>query len=106
MYEIILMDEECVPEIPFFGGGAVPVSTQPNEISGFIAEFHKIPLLLALSLYTQPHVYFYGWGLAAESSNKRCAGWINDQTGSCVIGLRGTDPRSREDRADDVVSLF
>jgi len=105
------MVEECPPEIPFFGGGAVPENTTPFETAGWVAVDDKIPLLLALSLYTQPHQEFFGWTLIKDElyRSPRYAAWFNQLNGQCIVGLRGTQATGkggREDVKDDTVSYI
>jgi len=95
------------PEIPFFGGEGVSLSTTPEQLASWVQPDHKIPLLLALSLYQTPHENFYGWNLVKDSYKIRYAAWFNQSNGQCVIGIRGTSVNKVggiDDLHDDTVS--
>jgi hypothetical protein len=48
------MGKEEIPMIPFMGADDISNSTTLNDIADFIKPQDKIPLLLALSLYSAP----------------------------------------------------
>ena len=96
--------------IPFFGGGSSEVITNPARVAAFIVEEDKIPLLLALSLYSgRPVAEIPPFKLVPQSVSPRYAAWYNEETGTCVVGTRGTSPTAAQgvkDISDDKVSLF
>jgi len=107
MYGLFIMGEvdvEDIPYIPFFGGEGVPYNTSPDDVANWVRPEHKIPLLLALSLYTKPHENYMGWNMIKDSYHIRYAAWFNQETGGIVIGLKGTSGKSGAlDLSDDSV---
>lgn len=76
-------------EIPFMGDSHVTNNTTPEQLATFLAEEDKIPVLLALSLYTgTPRNNIHPWELINSSITPRTACWIFNQT--VIVGCRGT----------------
>ena len=93
-------------EIPFCGGGG---KISSSDTAAWLRNEDKVPLLLAISLYTQPYPEMEGYQLVPGSYRIRVAAWFNTQTGSCVIGCRGTSigkAGGESDLKDDKVSLL
>jgi hypothetical protein len=98
-----LVEDLC--EIPF--GGGAPVIKDPNQFAGWVKIEDRVPLMLALSLYTSPIQAFENYRLMKTMT--RVAAWIDEKTGLVVIGCRGTSIGSKgggQDINDDRVSLF
>ncbi len=95
-----------VPYIPFMGDFDVTPQTQPSQLSPWLDENDKIPILLALSLYQSPISSISQFKLIENSNLTRAAAWFDSETGTCVIGLRGTSVGSRfgvKDLMDDAI---
>ena len=109
------MGKEEIPMIPFMGADDISNSTTLNDIADFIKPQDKIPLLLALSLYSTPRQSLEGYELIPNTYHPRYAAWFNKATGSfassltgmTIVGLRGTSPTSKyglHDLQDDKVT--
>lgn len=101
------MESDVPPYIPFMGGPGVNNETRPDQLAGWVQEFDRIPILLALSLYqSQPRKELDGFVLVPDSYQIRVAAWFNAQTGICIIGCRGTTafgPMGALDVQDDKI---
>lgn len=89
------MESEEPPIIPFGGGGRVIL---PENMAGFIKEEDKIPLALAISLYTNPLEVYEDWTMV--DNRTRVAAWKNGD--QYIIGCRGTQ-LDQQDLSDDKV---
>lgn len=98
-------DEQHI-EIPFMGDASITNSTTPEQLATFIEERDKIPILLAMSLYTgTPRNNIPPWELIHSSVTPRTACWIFQNT--VIVGCRGTCvqcPGGGRDLADDKVN--
>ena len=95
-----------VPAIPMMGDKGLPQGIQPHQVASWIEPDDKIPILLAISLYTTPRLNLGKFMFLPETLNpKRAGAWINDE-GIAVIGFAGTDPTDSKDVTDDQVSRF
>jgi pimeloyl-ACP methyl ester carboxylesterase len=100
-------DNITMPGIPM-GGGGVPNNTMPGELAAWVEEPHRIPLLLALSLYKNTLQEFQGYLLQPGSSD-RIGIWYRDFDEQWVVGCRGTSlfaSNSGSDLADDSKIAF
>lgn len=86
-------------EIPYFGGSGLPESTQPEQLT-FIQEDDRIPLLLALSLYSTPILELQGYIYQPQWGDVRYGVWTNDAEGITVVGCRGTSPTAKQGISD------
>lgn len=92
-------------EIPF--GGTSDLITDPNQFAGWIRIEDRIPLMLAISLYTKP-IQAIG-DFVVMTVMTRVGAWIDKKNGIVIIGCRGTSIGSKggaQDLNDDRVSLF
>ncbi len=102
------MASPCIPfNEPLAGGGGNRVD--PNQMASWVKEQDRVPLALAISLYSPPPTEQLGdFKLVPGSFRVRVAAWFNENTGECVIGCRGTSVAMKEgktDLADDKVRL-
>ena len=80
------------PMSPPMGGASLPPTTKVDEVADWIQSRDKLPLLLALSLYTTPIVSYGDFVLQPEfSQSNRCQAWLREQTEEWIVGCRGTD---------------
>lgn len=95
--------------IPFMGDTSVTNDTSPNDLAGWVRDQDKIPLLLALSLYSTPRKELGDYVLIPNSYKVRYAVWFNTKDGTAIVGLRGTSPTSTSgdlDLKDDKIIAF
>lgn len=95
--------------IPFMGDVSVSNDTTPNQLAGWVREQDKIPLLLALSLYSEPRKALGDFVLVPNSYKVRFAVWYNQKDGMAIVGLRGTSVGANQgalDIQDDKVIAF
>ena len=83
------------PYIPFMGDDDVSPDTNPSQLSPWIDDYDKVPILLALSLYSSPVSEIYPFKLIPGSNRIRAAAWEDKENGVVVIGCRGTSVGSR-----------
>lgn len=91
------------PEIPFAGGGP---QVLPEMMDPWVQQIDRVPLALAISLYTKPIYYLDGFTLVPGSYKIRVAAWFNVTTGETIIGCRGTSIGAVDggkDLADDKI---
>ena len=94
------MEQQC---IPFMGDEAISPTTSPAQIANWVQQDDKIPLLLAISLYTNPR-NINDFILQKDTFHaKTAAAWINS-AGLAVVGIAGTN--NIKDLKDDQVGLF
>lgn len=96
------------PEIPFFGG-APDSKLDLGDMAAWVKPEDKVPLLLAISLYSEALQELQGYQLVPGSNKVRVAAWFNTSDGHCIIGCRGTQALGKQgskDIKDDTVSLF
>lgn len=94
-------------EIPFMGDEGVTNNMSVEQLASFLWEVDRIPILLALSLYTGTPRTNLAPELIPSSVTPRTACWIFENT--VIVGTRGTSPTAAEgskDIKDDKVSLF
>lgn len=100
--------EEKLIEIPFMGDASFTNQTTPEQVATFIDPDDRIPVLLAMSLYTgTPRNNLFPWELIPSSVTPRTACWIFENTIICAT--RGTSPSSPggdKDINDDKVKHF
>ena len=93
-------------QIPFMGDVSFTNQTPPEQLAAFILPQDRIPVLLAMSLYTgTPRNNIIPWQLITSSITPRTACWIFKNTIICAT--RGTQPISaggQKDLSDDSVS--
>lgn len=102
VFDPALHENVTAPGLPM-GGAGVPAGTLPGELAPWVEELHKIPLLLALSLYSKPMQYFLGYLLQPDTTD-RVGVWYREQDQTWVVGCRGTSllaTHGRSDLADD-----
>lgn len=75
--------------IPFMGDDSVSNTTSPDQVADWVREQDKIPLLLALSLYSEARKELGDFVLVPNSYKTRFAVWFNPRDGTAVVGLRG-----------------
>ena len=96
------MDKDGQIRIPFLGDNDVTNDTAPNQVASWVEPADRIPLLLALSLYSKPRNVLGSFQLL--SSNKRTGVWIDRRTNIVVVGLKGTSSTSiKKDLGDDFI---
>jgi len=80
------------PFIPFWTGAVTSITsnTRPEELAAWVREEDRVPLILALSLYTGVSQGLDGFELIPNSLNGRVAAWFNNFTGHAIVGLKGT----------------
>ena len=76
------------------------------SIAAFIREEDRVPLQLAFSLYQQPLNELGTYKLIPGSFKIRYGAWIDETTGICIVGCRGTQFNTKNDLLDDEVSLL
>ncbi len=90
---------------PAMGGDSVSPETTVEEIADWIEERDKLPLLLAVSLYSSPILEYAGFRLQQEwSTSVRTGVWFRYETDDWIVGCRGTAITSdggKQDIADD-----
>ncbi len=92
--------------IPFMGDADVSNGTPPESLASWVDPYDRVPLLLALSLYSAPLPSLYPFTLVPQSSRIRAAAWVDIDNGTLVIGCRGTSVGSKggqEDLGDDAI---
>lgn len=98
--------QEQLIEIPFMGDISFTNNTTPEQVATFVLYEDRIPILLAMSLYTgTPRNNLPPWELIQSSVTPRVACWIFQNTIICAT--RGTQPTSyggQKDLQDDTVS--
>jgi hypothetical protein len=95
--------------IPFMGDVSVSNDTGPGSLAGWVREQDKIPLLLALSLYSTPRKELGDFVLVPNSYKVRYAVWYNQRDGMAIVGLRGTAATAAQgasDIKDDQIIAF
>jgi hypothetical protein len=92
--------------IPAMGGDTVPNTTKVEEVADWIEERDKLPLLLAVSLYSSPILEYDGFKLIQDlSSSERVKCWYRESEDEWIIGCRGTAVLSNDsdkDLKDDI----
>jgi hypothetical protein len=94
-------------EIPFMGDAGVTNNTSEDQLASFLWEVDRVPILLALSLYTGTPRTNLAPELIPSSVTPRTACWIFENT--VIVGTRGTSPTAAEgskDIKDDKVCLL
>ena len=89
------------------GDTSITNATMPNQLASFIKEEDKVPILLAISLYTGQPRTDLAPQLIPSSVTPRTACWIYENT--IVVGTRGTCPtclQGGKDLEDDKVTLL
>ncbi len=101
----------CMTEkvyIPFMGGGeSITNETFPDQLAAFIKEEDRVPILLALSLYSGQPRTSLAPQLIESSVTPRTAAWIFENT--IIVGTRGTCigcDQENSDLKDDKVSFI
>ncbi len=87
------------------GGSGVPIDTSPEQLASWVHPEDKVPLVLALSLYKIPRMYLENY-ILISNPNPRLGIWFDDETGICVVGLKGTSlkgPTTGKDLGDDKI---
>lgn len=93
------------PEIPFCGGSAI----SPGDIASWVKPADKVPLVLAISLYGTIIPQLENYILVPGTYRVRVAAWIDNASGICIIGCRGTSigkTGGLSDLKDDKVGLI
>jgi hypothetical protein len=102
-----MLARDEIPLVPFFGGKGVAPSTTPDQLADWVKQEDRIPLLLALSLYTTPIETLQDYTLIPNTNITRAAAWFSTITGKTIIGTRGTSlfqKYGHQDIQDDKVS--
>lgn len=90
--------------IPFMGDNDISNETGTNSIASWVRPDDRIPLLLAISLYGQTRQTLGSYSLVIDRG--RVASWVDFETNSIVIGLKGTSDASlAEDIIDDIIIM-
>lgn len=77
--------------IPAMGGDTVPNTTTVEEVADWIEDRDKLPLLLAISLYTVPVDEYDGFQFMPDWSDlPRVGVWFREETEDWIVGCRGT----------------
>lgn len=77
--------------IPVMGGDSLPNTTTIEEVADWIQARDKLPLLLALSLYTSPVIEYGGFKFQPDWGDApRIGVWYREETDDWVVGCRGT----------------
>lgn len=98
------MEKNTDVKIPFLGDNDISNTTSSDQVAPWVEERDRIPLLLAISLYDKPKTSLGPYNLMG--STKRIGIWIDDQTNTVIIGLKGTSSSSIEqDLGDDFIIL-
>lgn len=87
---IIINKDNITLPTPLMGGGSIPRNTMPSDLAAWIKYEHRVPILLAISLYETPIEEMGGYMLHALSS-ERVGCWFRPETDTWIIGCRGTD---------------
>jgi len=101
---VYTMDHPIIP----FSGTSVGQKTLAN-VSPWINEKDRIPLLLCMSLYDTPIETFQSYELVDNTYKARYAAWIDKQSRILIVGCRGTSIGTTggiQDIKDDLVSCF
>lgn len=94
---------EDIP-IPFLGDNDISNTTEPGRIASWVSVEDRIPLLLAISLYGQARPTMGNYKLVVNAG--RVASWVDFETNSVIIGLKGTSDSSLEqDVIDDIIIM-
>lgn len=92
--------------IPAMGGDSVPSTTKVEEVADWIDDRDKLPLLLAVSLYSEPVQEYDGFKLIPDlSSSARVKAWYRESKDEWIVGCRGTavlSADSNQDLKDDM----
>lgn len=94
-------------EIPFMGDDSITNQTLPSQLASFVKEEDRVPILLALSLYTGQPRTDLAPQLIPTSVTPRTACWVYETT--IVVAARGTCvpcQQGAKDLLDDKVSLL
>ncbi len=76
------------PSIPFMGDNEVSNTTLPEQLAPWVDQWDRVPILLALSLYSTPRKELGPFRLF--KATPRVAAWIDYKTNTVIIGSRGT----------------
>lgn len=93
------MEKNDDTRIPFLGDNDISNNTSPQQLASWIEERDKIPLLLAISLYDTPRNHLGPFHIIG--STRRVGVWLDSDTNTVVIGLKGTSSKSLEKDIDD-----
>lgn len=90
--------------IPFMGDNDISSTTEPGQIASWVDPNDRIPLLLAISLYGQARQVMGNYKLVINQG--RVASWVDFETNSVIIGLKGTSDQTLEqDIIDDIIIM-
>jgi hypothetical protein len=90
--------------IPFMGDNDISSNTTPESIASWVSPNDRIPLLLAISLYETARPVLGPYKLVV--SKGRVASWVDFETNSVIIGLKGTSDKTLEqDIIDDIIIM-
>ena len=93
--------------IPF--GGGSPVLKPPEALASWIKQEDRIPISLAISLYSTPTPVLDTYELVDNTYKTRFAAWIDKSTRILIVGCRGTSIGKKggtADLVDDTVSFL
>jgi len=98
------IDEIDEIPIPFMGDNDISNDTGPRQIASWVNPNDRIPLLLAISLYGQARPVMGNYKLVVNAG--RVASWVDFETNSVIIGLKGTSDKTLEqDILDDIIIM-
>lgn len=95
------------PIIPFSGESVGQKSI--SQISPWVKDIDKIPLLLCFSLYGSPIPTLETFELVDNTYKTRYAAWIDKTSRILIVGCRGTSigkAGATSDISDDMVSFY
>lgn len=94
------MEEDI--KIPFLGDN--DVSNDTTNVASWVASEDRVPLLLALSTYGTPRQSLDGYTLVLD--RPRADSWVNFETNTIIIGLKGTSEGTLlNDLGDDIIIM-
>jgi hypothetical protein len=81
--------------------------TLHTNVASWVEEEHKIPFVLAVSLYNTPIQEYNNWVRLSYLTNvhPRFSIWKN-QNGQCIVGCKGTELDNKKDIYDDLLIAF
>ena len=89
-------------KIPFLGDN--DISNDTISVASWVAPDDRIPLLLAISTYGEPRQNLDGYSLVLD--RPRTDSWVNYETNTIIIGLKGTsDGTLLNDIGDDIIIM-
>lgn len=107
MYVLVKqLNQMPAPIIPFGGGSATILP--PSSLAPWILDEDRIPLSLAISLYSHPLPTLETYQLVDNTYKTRYAAWIDQNTRLLIVGCRGTQigkTGGTQDILDDKVRL-